>query len=213
MASADNKLTVSEQRVHRTDLALVKKLIRSGRMGEIVTARYHDTIRPTPSFGSTWRNDPALAGGGVLFDLGYHTVNTLQWLFDLERTITQPQAAILRFGQLKVEDFAAVHLKYREINIFIQTALVKRHPKEFLEIVGSKATLTLQRSREHGVQSVIQITQNGKISQINCDLEGDYDSHALSMFLNFHASPDSLNRHVETVDIIEEIYGIARKDN
>jgi predicted dehydrogenase len=213
MAVAASKLTVSEQRVHRADLVLVKQMMQSGHIGEIIRVRYCDTIRPMPSFGSTWRNDPALAGGGVLFDLGYHTINTLQWLFDVDHDSLKPIAAVLRFGQLRVEDFASVSLSYREVKISVETALVTRSPNEFLEIVGSKAALTLRRFRENGTRSTIQIVQHGKTREIVCDLGTDYDSHSLTAFLEFHTSAASLSRHVETVVILEQVYDIATKSS
>jgi len=209
--AAADKLTVSEQRVHRMDIVLAKQIITSGRIGEILRVRYHDTIRAVPSFESTWRNDPRLAGGGVLFDLGYHTVSTLLWLLDLDPASLHPDTAALHVGQLNVEDFAGVHLRYQDVKISIRTALVKHHPLEFLEVAGSKAVLTLRRLRERSNRSAVRITYEGKADETICHLGADYDTHALSAFLSSSSRDGSLSRHVGTIELIEEIYEIAKK--
>lgn len=64
------------------DFLTVRDLVGSGRLGEVwrLESRF-ERWRPGPGRPGSWKQDPALAGGGVLWDLGSHLVDQALVLF------------------------------------------------------------------------------------------------------------------------------------
>ncbi|MFE6736553.1 Gfo/Idh/MocA family protein [Microbacterium sp. NPDC057650] len=63
-------------------LALARRLIEEGRVGEIrhVRAQYLQDWLTDPDAPHTWRMDRTRAGSGTLGDIGAHSIDTAQWL-------------------------------------------------------------------------------------------------------------------------------------
>jgi len=59
-----------------------KEIMDSGAIGQITAfrAKYLIASNVNPHKASGWRNDQGLSGGGVLLDLGSHTLDLLLWL-------------------------------------------------------------------------------------------------------------------------------------
>jgi myo-inositol 2-dehydrogenase/D-chiro-inositol 1-dehydrogenase len=60
---------------------VAQRMLAEGAIGDLL----HYTVTKFASYGGPksrwmWRADPALAGGGVLFDLGCHVIDLAQWL-------------------------------------------------------------------------------------------------------------------------------------
>jgi predicted dehydrogenase len=70
----------------------LRELIRRGELGrlELVSAWYVQNWKNTQA--GTWRQDPALSGGGQLYDSGAHLLNSLVWT--IEQPVSQVQAFI-----------------------------------------------------------------------------------------------------------------------
>jgi predicted dehydrogenase len=97
--------------VRATDAA-----IRAGRIGRVRTVEWH-TLRTQPAAaagGDGWRVDPAVAGGGVLTDHGWHVS------YVIPRWVGEPPAAVSarletrRHHRFAVEDTATVRLHFSE---------------------------------------------------------------------------------------------------
>lgn len=60
----------------------IKHLIDGGKLGEIQSVSYQYAC-PVPAVNPSrnWLMDPAVAGGGMLYDVGSHMVDTLRFLF------------------------------------------------------------------------------------------------------------------------------------
>jgi predicted dehydrogenase len=64
-----------------------RELVCSGRLGEVFAAEltFHNAFGPDKA----WAQDPSLAGGGCVIDLGIHLVDLAVWTLDLTpRTVT-----------------------------------------------------------------------------------------------------------------------------
>jgi predicted dehydrogenase len=203
---AANRYAASDQRIHRIDLIALRQLINDGRLGVIHEIRYEDTIRPAPHFLTSWRNDPVLAGGGVLIDLGYHTINTTQWLVGQTGSDISILSARLGKSTFNVEDHAAVDYRYHDITISIRVGLVGSAPSELLTVRGSKAIATISRSRDSGLISHFQLHSSRSRIEFDYQLDPRFDTQALRDFINDHVPIDSLDRHVATVEILDRIY-------
>jgi len=91
----------------------ISVLVDEGAVGTVKTVRWQ-TLRMEPavtvtSDGSNWRADPAVAGGGILFDHGWHALYcVVRWL-----GIPRGVSALLekrRFREWSIEDTATVTL-------------------------------------------------------------------------------------------------------
>lgn len=72
-------LQVGYQRHFHPGFKEVKRLVDSGRIGEIhMVSCYLGQDHVGPQSG-TWRTDPSLAGGGQLYDSGSHLLDALLW--------------------------------------------------------------------------------------------------------------------------------------
>src|SRR6266540_3119465 len=86
IAAADRggvKVGVFFQDRLKPDIAAMKSMIASGRLGKPIFAAGHVRwYRPPEYYGtSRWRGTFVLDGGGALMNQAIHTVDVLQWLF------------------------------------------------------------------------------------------------------------------------------------
>jgi 1,5-anhydro-D-fructose reductase (1,5-anhydro-D-mannitol-forming) len=93
-------------------LRRAKELLRQGAIGQPLLAYItcyewqSDTETQRP-----WQFDPALAGGGPLFDIGSHRIDVLNFLFgEPQRVVGQLSNAV---RAMAVEDCATVMIEYR----------------------------------------------------------------------------------------------------
>lgn len=72
--AADRRLFVAENYHYRPQARLVREIVRSGALGDVRYVSLH-AMKHQATGG--WRDDPAVAGGGALFEGGIHWVNLL----------------------------------------------------------------------------------------------------------------------------------------
>src|SRR5205823_1701363 len=88
-------------------------VLRSGAIGplqrvEIETSRLR--AAPTAVGSTNWRRDPAIAGGGILMDHGWHAVYlALHWFTEREVRV---QSQLHRRPELAVEDEACLTIGF-----------------------------------------------------------------------------------------------------
>ena len=104
----------------------ISALIDEGAIGAVRSIRWR-TLRTQPAVGvaldggANWRVDPAMAGGGILFDHGWHAIYcTVRWAGGAPRGV----AAVLetrRFHEWPLEDTATLDLDLAagSINIYL----------------------------------------------------------------------------------------------
>ena len=92
--------------------AAAAEIVASGRYGRpMATVMRDDQYFPIQGFyGSTWRADAALAGGGTLIEHSIHDVDVLRWILGDPETVSARTAAT--FGHEGIDDVAAVTLTY-----------------------------------------------------------------------------------------------------
>jgi predicted dehydrogenase len=74
-------LQVGYQRHFHPGLREVKRLIDSGRIGDIHSVTAY-LSQPWLSAAEGWRGDPEMSGGGQLYDSGSHLLDAVLWLTD-----------------------------------------------------------------------------------------------------------------------------------
>lgn len=123
------------------------ELIREGRIGRVTHVIWH-TLRSRPALAGdqrsgNWRVDPAIAGGGVLSDHGWHVFYVIQrWIG------VSPVAVSARFERRRhiawnVEDTASVRVTYPEASAEILLTWASDARRNWAEVGGTAGTLEL----------------------------------------------------------------------
>ncbi|NBD23326.1 Gfo/Idh/MocA family protein [Paenibacillus glycinis] len=88
---AGKLLQVSYQRHFQPEFLYIRDAIASGEIGKLtsVTASLYQEWKPGTS--GSWRQDPALSGGGFLMDSGSHIIDVLLWTTGLTPVEVKPQ--------------------------------------------------------------------------------------------------------------------------
>ena len=111
---------------------------------EIETERMRD-FRGTESARANWRRDPAIAGGGILMDHGWHAMYlALQWFasrpIGLAATFHRPQPG-------SVEDEADVRLKFDAGEASIRLSWTGAARRNVIRLVGDRGSMTVDDDR------------------------------------------------------------------
>lgn len=100
-------LQVSYQRHHQPEFLYIKNAIASGEIGKltsITASLYQEWLQGTPG---TWRQNPALSGGGFLMDSGSHIIDVLLWTTGLTPVEVKPQ--LNRHGSpVEIDTFTSI---------------------------------------------------------------------------------------------------------
>ncbi len=138
-AAAGVALGVSHNQVFYGPHARAKRLIDSGAIGRPVLLRLR--LGMGPQWGG-WRNDPRLAGGGLLADAGVHRLYLALHLFGPVEEVR----SVLDVPRERGETFAVVVLAFRNGALGVIEANHHGPPGTFddeVEITGSDAILRL----------------------------------------------------------------------
>jgi predicted dehydrogenase len=85
-----------------------KQVIDSGGIGRVTGCTYRHTRLHWPNPAPEWRLDPEQSGGGLLLDLGGHTLDILDWLLG---EFTEFGGSASNFSSNVVEDAVSLHFK------------------------------------------------------------------------------------------------------
>jgi predicted dehydrogenase len=138
-ATAGVALGVSHNQVFYAPHAEAKRLIDTGAIGRPVLIRLR--LGMGPAWGG-WRDSPAQAGGGLLFDAGVHRLYLALFFFGPVRGIH----AVLDAPRQRSETFAVAILEFESGALGVIEANHHGPPGTFddeIEITGSDATLRL----------------------------------------------------------------------
>jgi predicted dehydrogenase len=123
----------------------ISALINEGAIGAVRfirwrTLRTQPAVAVTPEGGKNWRVDPAIAGGGILFDHGWHA------LYCIMRWAGKPLsvAALLenrRFHEWPLEDTATVTLHFASGSAQIHLSWASERRANYLEIEGERGRI------------------------------------------------------------------------
>ncbi|MGH7347353.1 MAG: Gfo/Idh/MocA family protein, partial [Candidatus Rokuibacteriota bacterium] len=124
------------------------ELIQEGRIGRVKHVIWH-TLRTRPAAagderGGNWRVDPALAGGGVLSDHGWHVFYVVQrWVGEPPLSVSA-RLARRRHLTWDVEDTASVRVTFAEATAEILLTWASDVRRNWAEVGGSAGTLELR---------------------------------------------------------------------
>jgi predicted dehydrogenase len=123
------------------------ELICEGRIGRVEHVIWH-TLRTRPALAGdersgNWRVDPAIAGGGVLSDHGWHVFYVVQrWVGEQPRSVSA-RLERRRHTAWNVEDTASVRVTFPEATADILLTWASDVRRNWAEVVGTEGTLEL----------------------------------------------------------------------
>jgi len=133
---------------HAPILRQVEDLLRQHEIGEVRRCRWQ-TLRTQPAItgdgqGDNWRTNPVMAGGGILFDHGWHVFSILPRWFGASPLRISAQLETRQHTQYRLEDTATVRLQYPRATaeIFLTWAADKR--LTWAELEGTKGTIRVE---------------------------------------------------------------------
>ncbi len=147
----------------------MREIIKSGKIGEIVSARAQLTCW-YPEMANSWRQEMKLSGGGAMMDMGVHCVDLIRYITGLEVT----EAAGFKGNQIfnySVEDAGCVIFRlsngataYVDANFNIPDAAAKCK----IEFYGTKGSIF--------AQGTISQIEGGEVEVLCADDSAEYDA-------------------------------------
>ena len=122
-------------------LLRARQLISEGAIGQpvLVEANYHGWLE---SPDRAWLKDPAIAGGGPLYDVGSHRIDACNFLFGRPQRATGLLSNAVH--QLAVEDSATTLIEYAGgIHAVIDVRWNSRMPRDQFRVIGSEGEISL----------------------------------------------------------------------
>ena len=117
----------------------IKQLIADGDLGEIVQVRI-PFLKWYPIEEGLWRRTSARAGGGVLMDVGSHSIDLLTYLLgDVSKVVAFANSRTFRW---EVEETTAVLMQMKSgAHAIVDASFAVPHSESALEIYGTKGSI------------------------------------------------------------------------
>ncbi|HMD84800.1 MAG TPA: Gfo/Idh/MocA family oxidoreductase [Terriglobia bacterium] len=141
--AAGKTLGVAYYRRTYPKVARAKELLRQGAIGQPLLAYItcHDW-RSGIEAGRAWQFDPALAGGGPLFDIGSHRIDVLNFLFGEPRQVAGQLSNAVH--AMAVEDCATVMIEYAsKVHGVVDVRWNSHVRRDEFRIIGSDGEMDL----------------------------------------------------------------------
>ena len=140
----ERKLGVAYYRRFYPKLLRAKDLIGAGAIGRPLLAElvHHVWLTPADVGGDTWHFNPAIAGGGPLYDVGSHRIDALNFLFGEPLRVNGLLSPPHSHG--KVEHSAVVSIEYASgVRGLVDVSWRSRERRDECRILGSEGELRL----------------------------------------------------------------------
>lgn len=124
-------------------LQRARELLGQGVIGQplLAYATCHDWL-PGEDAARTWLLDPALAGGGPLYDVGSHRIDVMNFLFGEPTRVTAQLSNAVH--ALKAEDCATVLIEYRsKVRVIVDVRWNSHVQRDEFRIVGTNGEMEL----------------------------------------------------------------------
>jgi len=132
---------------HAPIVRRIRELVEQGEIGEVTRGVWH-TLRTRPAPGgdgssANWRVEPAVAGGGVLADHGWHVFYILpRWIGERPTAVTA-RLENRRHPDWPVEDTAAVTLTFPRATVEVLLTWASDVRRNWAELIGTAGRIEL----------------------------------------------------------------------
>jgi predicted dehydrogenase len=168
-------------------LIRAKELIAHGAIGKPVfaEANYHGWLENEER---GWLCDPALAGGGPLYDVGSHRIDACNFLFGRPERAVGLRANALH--KLAVEDSATTLIQYADgINAVTDVRWNSRMPRDEFRIVGVEGEIVLTPLNGPALKLV---KSDGSVLEDSLPAHANVHYPAVENFVNAALDDDAL---------------------
>jgi 1,5-anhydro-D-fructose reductase (1,5-anhydro-D-mannitol-forming) len=149
-------LATNHGRRHDVGMRTARDVVRSGRLGTIVSARTSNAVE-LPERLRGWRLTDAGAGGGVVLDLVVHEADALRFVLDQDPVQVTALTGSHGLASEEIEDEVMGVLR-------MQSGLLASYACSFvtpcghvgLDVNGTDASLSVQRLPGHGPRAVLR---------------------------------------------------------
>lgn len=141
---------VAEQAQYWTDARTVQEMIRSGAIGDVITARavFGGPAGPSSVGPRPWRYDLAMAGGGITMDGGAHWIRPLRmWLGEIDEVVAVTGRPL---AEMEGESLARALLRFQSGVVAVFDALhagAVMGPGEEFRVTGTEGELLVEKGR------------------------------------------------------------------
>jgi predicted dehydrogenase len=134
---------------HAPAIALASELVRVGRIGSVRRCEW-EVLRDRPSVAAprpgvpNWRVDPALSGGGILVDHGWHAAYVLAGWMPEPLTRAGGRLETRKYREWPVEDTAVLDLEFGDgrASVFLTWAASERKNRVVIE--GTEGSIRIE---------------------------------------------------------------------
>jgi predicted dehydrogenase len=138
----------------------IRELVRTGALGRIVNARA-DFFIDTRQTQRTWFCDRAVAGGGPVFDIGVHCLDTLYYVLD-DRVIGVRSQLFPPPTEKATEHSAVMALEFsRDTVASISVSFQAPGRLSVLELIGTEAAVLVQDFTQSSRTTTVLISRRG----------------------------------------------------
>jgi predicted dehydrogenase len=160
-------------------LVRARRLIAEGAIGPpvLVEANYHGWLE-SPERG--WLKDPALAGGGPLYDVGSHRIDACNFLFGKPQRATGLLSNA--FHELAVEDSATTLIEYAGgVHAVVDVRWNSRIQRDQFRIIGVDGEISLDPLNGPALR---MLTGNGRLTEEQLPAHANVHYPAVENFVN-----------------------------
>jgi predicted dehydrogenase len=140
---------VAENTQYWPEVLGAKKLLESGAIGAVVTARASFAIPPLAAYYGgerAWRLDNRVAGGGIVLDTGSHWIRPLRMLLG---EVDEAVGALGRpYESMQGESLVRALLRFRSGVVGVLDGIMKEGPfvpEPMFRITGARGEITIER--------------------------------------------------------------------
>jgi predicted dehydrogenase len=207
-AARKEKVLLGIAHVFRFDESVnkIRNLIASGSIGRPVFARSEFSFLAGPTHPRKWLYDAAVAGGGPIFDIGVHCIDTLRFI--LQDEIVRVSAIAARDPQSgTVESAASLTLEFSRGTLGTVLVSFRAEYRTPLELVGDAGVLRAEDALnvEHPIEIEVRkndgtITRESANNKLAYALQVDAFADAIERKARFPAPGEEGWRNQEVLD-------------
>ena len=147
-AAGDRALYTVNNWLHAPIIQKVGKLVRQGAIGQVRRCAWQ-TLRTQPAAvaegqADNWRLDPAMAGGGILVDHGWHVLYVLPWWLGQAPSRIGARLETLRLLQSPLEDTATIWLEFPSATAEVVLTWAADARRNRAELEGTHGTIRVE---------------------------------------------------------------------
>ncbi|MEY2564337.1 MAG: hypothetical protein QOH88_2530 [Verrucomicrobiota bacterium] len=184
------------------------EILRSGGIGslrqiEIETLRIQDCAVADPDHPN-WRRDPAIAGGGILMDHGWHAIYLARHWFGEDPV--EVQATLKRPAQTAVENEATLRLRFPSgtANIFLTWKAKAR--RNTMRLLGERGEIVIDDDLLKAGGEAIQFESGLSAGSHHADWFASMLPDVIALFRNPDMARESFDEAALCLSVIRRAY-------